>query len=98
MVLETLTHIPEKRTKKRELTKNWEKLWIQNTKIQKITITDTINNNKIILLLFCKPQLVSKIKSSLLVLKQQEIIIIIEQILLPELDISPLKYFLIPPL
>ena len=36
----------------------------------------------------------SKIKSSLSVLKQQEIIII-EQILLPELDISPLKYFLI---
>ena len=55
MVLETLTHIPEKRTKKRELTKikNWENN-IYEYKIQKykkITITDTINNNKMIIIL-----------------------------------------------
>lgn len=53
MVLGTLTHIPEKRTKKRELTKiktekNYE---YKIQKYKKITITDNINNNKIIIIL-----------------------------------------------
>lgn len=51
--LETLTHIPEKRTKKRELTKiktekNYE---YKIQKYKKITNTDNINNNNIIIIL-----------------------------------------------